>query len=89
MGMIPTDLPVVRGGETVEGNLALACVSCSLHKAARQEALDLQTGIEAALFNPRVDTWKEHFRWDGPRVVGLVPANHRPAGTGPAVAFTV
>ena len=27
-------VPVVHGGETVEENLALACVSCSLRKAA-------------------------------------------------------
>lgn len=66
-------VPVVRGGATVEGNLALACVSCSLRKAARQHALDPQTGMEATLFNPRVDSWGEHFRWDGVRIFGLTP----------------
>ncbi|MFZ1936957.1 MAG: HNH endonuclease signature motif containing protein [Thermoguttaceae bacterium] len=66
-------VPVVRGGATIEENLALACVSCSLRKAARQSALDPQTGIDAALFNPRVDSWQEHFRWEGVRVSGLTP----------------
>ncbi len=66
-------VPVVRGGATVEENLALACVSCSLRKAARQTALDPQTGIEVALFNPRADSWNKHFRWDGVRVLGLTP----------------
>jgi hypothetical protein len=66
-------VPVVRGGATVEGNLALACVSCSLRKAARQHALDPQTGVEAALFNPRLDSWEEHFRLDGVHVLGLTP----------------
>jgi hypothetical protein len=66
-------VPVVRGGATVEENLALACVSCSLRKAARRHALDPQTGVEAALFNPRFDSWKEHFRWDGVHVLGLTP----------------
>ncbi|MEP0982691.1 HNH endonuclease signature motif containing protein [Leptolyngbya sp. FACHB-17] len=29
-------VPVVAGGETIADNLALACVSCSLRKGARQ-----------------------------------------------------
>jgi len=66
-------VPVVEGGETVEENLALACVSCSLRKAARIRALDPQTGVEAALFNPRVDSWGKHFRWDDVRVLGMTP----------------
>jgi hypothetical protein len=35
--------------------------------------LDPQTGVEAALFNPRLDSWEEHFRWDGVHVLGLTP----------------
>lgn len=66
-------VPVVCDGPTVEENLALACVSCSLRKAAKQFALDPPTGIEAALFNPRTDSWEEHFRWDGVFVHGLTP----------------
>ena len=65
--------PVVAGGETVEENLALACVSCSLHKAAKQHATDPEAGSEAKLFNPRVDSWAEHFRWSGVHVQGLTP----------------
>lgn len=65
--------PVVHGGRTAEENLALACVSCSLRKAARQSAVDPATGVETNLFNPRADHWAEHFRWDGVRVVGLTP----------------
>ncbi|MGA2068448.1 MAG: HNH endonuclease signature motif containing protein [Thermoguttaceae bacterium] len=63
--------PVARGGATTAENLALACVSCSLRKAARQYAPDPQTGVEAALFNPRADSWEGHFRWDDMHVVGL------------------
>jgi hypothetical protein len=66
-------VPVARGGATVEENLALACVSCSLRKGARQHAVDPQTGIEAALFNPRLDSWKEHFRCDHVHILGLTP----------------
>jgi hypothetical protein len=66
-------VPVAHGGETIGENLALACVSCSLRKAARQHALDPQTGAEVALFNPRIDSWAKHFHWDGVRVLGLTP----------------
>jgi len=45
--------PVAAEGETSEDNLALACVSCSLHKSARQVADDPETGEKAAIFlNP-------------------------------------
>lgn len=58
-------IPVAAGGQTVVRNLALACVSCSLRKAARQTALDPQTGREVALFNPRLAQWRTHFQWEG------------------------
>jgi len=64
-------IPVAAGGQTVAENLALACVSCSLRKAARQTAIDPQSGKEVALYNPRRDTWHEHFRWEGVYLVGL------------------
>jgi len=63
--------PVMAGGQTIAENLALACVSCSLRKAARQTAIDSQDGKEAALFNPRHDIWHKHFRWEGVYLVGL------------------
>ena len=64
-------IPVTAGGQTVAENLALACVSCSLRKAARQTAIDPQSGKEVALYNPRRDTWREHFRWEDVYLVGL------------------
>lgn len=63
--------PVAAGGATTEDNLALACVSCSLRKGARQSAIDPLTGEEAPIFNPRTERWGEHFRWDELRVIGL------------------
>ncbi|MFB2974151.1 HNH endonuclease [Aerosakkonema sp. BLCC-F183] len=63
--------PVVAGGATIAENLALACVSCSLRKGARQTVEDAETGEVVPIFNPRQQVWKEHFRWDGVRVVGL------------------
>lgn len=63
--------PVAVGGETVTDNFALACVSCSLRKGARQTAIDPNTKREVSLFNPRGDIWAEHFEWRGVRLAGL------------------
>ncbi len=43
-------IPVVAGGETSAENLALACVSCSLRKGARQELVDVESGECVAFF---------------------------------------
>ncbi len=53
--------PLSRGGTTTLENLALACVGCSLHKAARHHARDFRTGRLVPLFNPRQDAWTDHF----------------------------
>jgi hypothetical protein len=58
-------IPVVAGGSTEADNLALACVSCSLHKGARQFLPDPQTGQPTPVFNPRQDRWSDHFRRAG------------------------
>ena len=66
-------VPVAAGGTATLDNLALACVSCSLRKGARQQALDPTTGKEVPLFHPRREVWGRHFRWDGVRILGLTP----------------
>jgi len=66
-------VPRASGGPTLPENLALACVSCSLHKAARLTAQDPETGSQAPLFNPRRDPWEEHFQWHDVRVFGRTP----------------
>lgn len=66
-------LPVSRGGPTEWDNLALACVSCSLRKAARISGLDPASGLQAPLFNPRREPWNFHFRWNDCEVVGISP----------------
>jgi 5-methylcytosine-specific restriction endonuclease McrA len=65
--------PRIAGGPATVDNLALACVSCSLRKAARENAEDPDTGLMAPLFNPRTQNWSDHFAWQGPMVVGLTP----------------
>jgi hypothetical protein len=66
-------VPRAEDGATTESNLALACVSCSLHKAAKFVGIDPDSGAEVLLFNPRVQKWAEHFRWDAEIVVGITP----------------
>ena len=59
------------GGPTTETNLALACVSCSLRKGAKESWLDPKTRLEIPLFHPRNQRWSDHFRWDGITVLAL------------------
>ena len=66
-------MPRSNGGKTVLNNLALACVSCSLHKAARRSAQDPQTGRSVPLFHPRRQRWTDHFLWRGSQVIGRTP----------------
>lgn len=64
-------VPLAADGPTTLDNLALACVSCSLRKGARLEGFDTPTNALVGLFNPRAQIWREHFRWEGVRIVGL------------------
>ena len=58
-------------GPTRVDNLALACVTCSLKKAARTHGRDPVSNEWVPLFNPRQDSWSAHFRWSrGCRLLG-------------------
>ena len=66
--------PRAKKGRTVAENLALACVTCSLRKAARTRAFDPSTGSLVSLFHPRRQEWHEHFMWTtSHRVKGKTP----------------
>jgi hypothetical protein len=54
--------PKALKGPTSLQNLALACVTCSLRKAARIKARDPKTGKIVRLFDPRTGDWRKHFR---------------------------
>jgi HNH endonuclease len=64
-------IPESQEGKTEEDNLALACVSCSLRKEARQLAVDPETNKRVPLFHPRRDVWTEHFECDGVKINGI------------------
>jgi hypothetical protein len=66
-------VPQKVGGPTTAANLALACVSCSLRKAARESAADPETDLDVSLFHQRQQAWRDHFHWDGVSIVGITP----------------
>jgi hypothetical protein len=68
-------IPRSKKGTNKFENLCVACVSCNEAKGAATSALDAATGSDAPFFNPRRDSWDEHFRWSKDRLVieGLTP----------------
>jgi hypothetical protein len=68
-------IPTAGGGTDDEDNLWLAGRMCNGFKADRTHGLDPLTGQDVRLFDPRRQTWAEHFAWsaDGPQVTGLTP----------------
>jgi hypothetical protein len=72
--------PRSLGGRTSAANLALACVSCSLRKAARSQARDPISKRNVRLFNPRRDPWAVHFAWSKVwKIEGLTPVGRATA----------
>jgi HNH endonuclease len=68
-------IPISKGGKTTLENLALACGGCNGFKSNKQEAIDLSSSENTALYHPRQQTWPEHFCWskDGLEIVGITP----------------
>jgi len=66
-------IPESLGGLTEESNLWLACSLCNDCKSNRIAAVDPATGEVVRLFDPRRQTWTEHFRWtpSGDEIIGL------------------
>lgn len=60
-----------HGGETGENNLALACPFCNRAKGTDLASLDPKSGDLTPFFNPRVQDWDDHFRFDGAEIVPL------------------
>jgi len=56
-------IPRSSGGRSELGNLALACPHCNASKWAHTDGVDPVSGETVALFNPRTQSWTQHFRW--------------------------
>ena len=64
-----------HGGSGDDENLWLSCRTCNEKKGIQTQAIDPETGDHVPLFNPRIEQWGTHFRWnsDGTQVIGLTP----------------
>jgi hypothetical protein len=60
-----------HGGPDSLDNLALACADCNLHNGSDLAGIDPRSDQLTPLYHPRRDTWREHFAWEGVRIVGL------------------
>lgn len=60
-----------HGGQTEEGNLALACTICNKYKGSDLASIDPINGEIVRLFQPRQDRWQDHFRLQDGEIVAL------------------
>lgn len=65
-------IPLARGGSSEKENLWVACAWCNSYKGTKISAVDPITQQTVSLFNPRQQTWSDHFGWadDGIHVIG-------------------
>ncbi|MFQ4136914.1 HNH endonuclease [Nodosilinea sp. PGN35] len=74
LGILEIDhiVPKAVGGADNEENLWLACRLCNAYKGTQTAAKDPITRLTVNLFNPRLQTWQQHFRWinDGVLIEG-------------------
>lgn len=61
-----------HGGSSGLGNLAYARVLCNRYKGTDIASLD-SSGRPVRFFDPRRDTWREHFKLNGPVIQPLTP----------------
>lgn len=68
-------IPEVLGGLTEAENLWSACSACNDAKGSRMAAPDPASGEIVRLFDPRHQTWSDHFRWsdEADVILGLTP----------------
>lgn len=77
VGFFPHEIDHViaekHGGKTESENLAFACWRCNRHKGTDLGSFDPETNGFSPLFNPRIQSWSEHFEFDGDQIIGLTP----------------
>jgi hypothetical protein len=60
-----------HGGETVEGNLALACKLCNTFKGSDIASVDPEGQEIIRLYQPRIDRWQDHFQLANAELIPL------------------
>ena len=63
-------IPKIHGGSDDVENLALACIDCNLHKGTNLTGIDPDTSEITRLFQPRRQSWEDHFEWQGIYLAG-------------------
>jgi hypothetical protein len=66
-------IPVTLDGANDNFNLALSCRLCNLYKSSHITGNDSETQTDVPLFNPRKNTWNQHFIVDSQsgEIIGL------------------
>src|SRR6266849_8134302 len=54
-------VPLVHGGKSDANKLVFSCVKCNRHKGTNIASFDPVDGTIVAVFNPRLQTWRDHF----------------------------
>src|SRR5580658_5907101 len=71
---LPHELDHIRArkhhGPTTLQNLCWSCAQCNGAKSSHAAGFDPETDEFVPLFNPRKDTWDDHFAWRGPKLLG-------------------
>ncbi|SRR6266568_423452 len=62
-----------HGGSTDADNLANACVFCNQAKGSDVGSIHWETNTFVRFFNPRTDTWADHFELVGAHIEALTP----------------
>ena len=62
-------IPEKHRGETKSDNLCYACLDCNRNKGSDFGSFDPETDEIALLYNPRQDTWSDHFELDGAQIL--------------------
>jgi 5-methylcytosine-specific restriction endonuclease McrA len=71
-------IPRQHGGQTELANLAWACAKCNRKKGPNLAGIDPTSGLIIPLFDPRRQTWSDHFALSEPSngridIYGITP----------------
>lgn len=66
-------IPKQHEGDDDPSNLAMSCARCNRHRGPNLSGVDPDTGEIVQVFDPRRQTWHEHFSYHGPVIVGVTP----------------
>jgi hypothetical protein len=58
-------------GKTIAENLAFACFHCNNFKGDNIAGIDPVESSLTRLFNPRIDRWSDHFRFNRGEIISL------------------